>query len=54
MHRSTSLAFAQATVYDHAGRACVHAVGTFKYVKRRHGALNNGDGTPDAAPPITD
>jgi uncharacterized protein (TIGR00369 family) len=35
MHRSTSLAFAESTIYDHAGRACAHAVGTFKYVKRK-------------------
>jgi len=35
MHRSTSLAFTESTLYDHAGRACAHAVGTFKYVKRK-------------------
>jgi len=35
MHRSTSLAFTESTIYDHAGRACAHAVGTFKYVKRK-------------------
>jgi uncharacterized protein (TIGR00369 family) len=35
MHRSTHLAFTEATVYDEAGRACAHATGTFKFVKRR-------------------
>ncbi len=34
MHRSATMAFTQATVYDEQGRACAHASGTFKYVKR--------------------
>ena len=34
MHRTKSLAFAEGTVYDAEGRACAHASGTFKYVKR--------------------
>lgn len=34
MHRSASLAFTEATIFDSAGRACAHATGTFKYVKR--------------------
>jgi uncharacterized protein (TIGR00369 family) len=34
MHRSTSLAFTEATLYDAQGRPCAHATGTFKYVKR--------------------
>ena len=34
MHRSATLAFTEATVYDAKGRACSHATGTFKYVKR--------------------
>jgi uncharacterized protein (TIGR00369 family) len=32
MHRSTSLAFTEATLYDAQGRPCAHATGTFKYV----------------------
>ena len=35
MHRSTSLAFTEATVYDAQGQACAHATGTFKYVRRQ-------------------
>ncbi len=35
MHRSATLAFTEATVHDAAGRACAHATGTFKYVKRQ-------------------
>ena len=48
MHRSTSLAFAESTIYDHAGRACAHAVGTFKYVKRKPRLARVSD-DPDAA-----
>jgi uncharacterized protein (TIGR00369 family) len=35
MHRTKSMAFTEATVFDEAGRACAHATGTFKYVSRR-------------------
>jgi uncharacterized protein (TIGR00369 family) len=34
MHRTGTMAFTEATIYDSAGRACAHATGTFKYVKR--------------------
>lgn len=34
MHRTGTMAFTEATLYDSAGRACAHATGTFKYVKR--------------------
>lgn len=34
MHRTATMAFVEATVFDEAGRACAHATGTFKYVKR--------------------
>jgi acyl-coenzyme A thioesterase PaaI-like protein len=34
MHRTKSMAFTEGTVYDPEGRACAHATGTFKYVKR--------------------
>ena len=50
MHRSTSLAFTEATLYDAQGRACAHATGTFKYVKRLargakpRDAAGSGDG----------
>jgi len=37
MHRSLSLAFTEATLYDAAGQACAHATGTFKYVRRQAG-----------------
>jgi uncharacterized protein (TIGR00369 family) len=34
MHRTATMAFTEATIYDEAGRACAHATGTFKYVPR--------------------
>ena len=34
MHRTATLAFTEATLYDAAGKTCAHATGTFKYVKR--------------------
>jgi uncharacterized protein (TIGR00369 family) len=34
MHRSTTMAFTEATLYDAEGRACAHSTGTFKYVRR--------------------
>ena len=34
MHRTATLAFTEATIYDEQERACAHATGTFKYVKR--------------------
>jgi uncharacterized protein (TIGR00369 family) len=34
MHRTQSMAFTEGTIYDAEGRACAHATGTFKYVKR--------------------
>jgi uncharacterized protein (TIGR00369 family) len=34
MHRTATMAFTQATIYDAQGRACAHATGTFKYMKR--------------------
>ncbi len=34
MHRTATLAFAEATLYDADGAACAHATGTFQYVRR--------------------
>lgn len=34
MHRTATMAFTEATIFDEQGRACVHATGTFKFVKR--------------------
>ena len=34
MHRTATMAFTEGTIYDAKGRACSHATGTFKYVKR--------------------
>ena len=34
LHRTASMAFTEASVYDGEGRLCSHATGTFKYVRR--------------------
>jgi uncharacterized protein (TIGR00369 family) len=34
MHRTATMAFTQAMVFDSHGHACAHATGTFKFVKR--------------------
>lgn len=34
IHRTATLAFTEATLFDAKDRACAHATGTFKYVKR--------------------
>ena len=34
MHRTATLAFTEATLFDAQGKACAHATGTFKFVKR--------------------
>jgi uncharacterized protein (TIGR00369 family) len=34
IHRTATLAFTEATIYDADGKPCSHATGTFKYVRR--------------------
>lgn len=34
LHRTATLAFTEGTVFDEHGKACAHATGTFKYIKR--------------------
>ncbi len=34
IHRTKTMAFTEATLTDAEGRACAHATGTFKYVRR--------------------
>ena len=47
MHRTATLAFAEATIYDAKGQACAHSTGTFKYVRRQTGAAVNAQ-LPDS------
>jgi len=52
MHRTATMAFTEATIFDEQGRACAHATGTFKYVRRR---LPTGPTTAnEQRPPSTD
>ena len=50
MHRTATLAFTEATVFDEAGRACAHATGTFKYVKRLPTGPRSSNGLNVTAP----
>jgi uncharacterized protein (TIGR00369 family) len=34
MHRTATMAFTEATIYDADGKPCAHSTGTFKYVAR--------------------
>lgn len=50
MHRTATMAFTEATLYDDQGSACAHATGTFKYVKR----LPTGPGSVNGLnPPVS-
>jgi uncharacterized protein (TIGR00369 family) len=52
IHRTATMAFVEARIYDAQERVCAHATGTFKYVKRR---LPTGPGSANAMrPPSTD
>jgi uncharacterized protein (TIGR00369 family) len=46
MHRTGSMAFTEATIFDAEGRACAHATGTFKYVKRLPGQPGGAPSQP--------
>ena len=34
LHRTATLAFTEATLFDAHGKTCAHATGTFKYIRR--------------------
>ena len=55
MHRTATLAFTEATIYDAKGQACAHSTGTFKYVRRLvTGAKSANALTPPVSPISTD
>jgi len=43
MHRTQSMAFVEATIYDAQGQACAHSTGTFKYVRRQADEVENAN-----------
>ena len=53
IHRTATLAFAEATIYDAKGQACAHSTGTFKYVRPKPGSAGNTNGSPLPASPIS-
>ena len=52
IHRTATLAFTEATLYDIQGLACAHATGTFKYVKRLQTAAASGHAPSPTVSPI--
>ena len=49
IHRTVTLAFTEATLFDAQGKTCAHATGTFKYVKRLatgSKSINSNNRTP--------
>ena len=49
IHRTSSLAFTEATIFDTHGKVCSHATGTFKYVRRLPtGAAKSNELNPPA------
>ncbi|HEY3046317.1 MAG TPA: PaaI family thioesterase [Polaromonas sp.] len=53
MHRTATLAFTEATLYDAEGKACAHSTGTFKYVKRLPADSKSANRLNAAAGPIS-
>lgn len=51
MHRTTTMAFTQSTIFDAQGRACASAMGTFKYMRRAPSSTPL-PGPASGAPPI--
>lgn len=45
MHRSVSMAFTEAMVFDDAGRSCAHATATFKYLRSTSGRAESVEAT---------
>ena len=50
LHRTSTLAFCEASVFDDGGRLCAHATGTFKYL-RALPSLKNRRAAPEVLEP---
>lgn len=46
LHRTRTMAFTEAHIWDAQGQLCAHATGTFKYVKRRAPSDTSSNATP--------
>ena len=51
MHRTATMAFTEATIFDAEGRACAHSTGTFKYVRRLPIGPKTAEGQHPQQPP---
>jgi uncharacterized protein (TIGR00369 family) len=49
IHRTATMAFTEATIFDAQGKVCSHATGTFKYVRRLPTAAGINDLNPIAS-----
>ena len=45
LHRTKTMAFTEASLFDEQGRLCAHATGTFKYVRRTLAAPGSSPAT---------
>ena len=50
MHRTATMAFMEATIYDAKGQACAHSIGTFKYVRRQ---ASGAESANELNPPVS-
>jgi len=53
IHRTATLAFTEATLFDAQDKVCAHATGTFKYVKRLPTATQSSNAMNSLAGPIS-
>ncbi len=53
IHRTATLAFTEATLYDASDKPCAHATGTFKYVKRLVSGARTVNGLTATEAPIS-
>ena len=51
LHRTTTMAFTEGSVFDEAGRLCAHATATFKYLRALPTSGRHAKALRQAAPP---
>ena len=54
MHRTPTLAFCEASVFDEKGQLCAHGTGTFKYLRKWAGRTQETKMPPGAKAPAPD
>jgi uncharacterized protein (TIGR00369 family) len=51
LHKTTTMAFTEGSVFDEAGRLCAHATATFKYLRALPASGRHAKALQHAAPP---